>query len=78
MQQYEVGVTGSLQELLQTADFVSMHVPLSPATQAMFTEPHFHAMKPTAIFISTGRGPTVERKGPDQGASGRMDCRSRP
>ena len=60
MQQYEVGVAGSLPELLQAADFVSMHVPLSPATQAMFTEPHFRAMKPTAIFLNTGRGPTVD------------------
>ena len=62
MQQYEVGVTGSLQELLEAADFVSMHVPLAPATQAMFTEPHFRAMKSTAIFLNTGRGPTVDEK----------------
>jgi D-3-phosphoglycerate dehydrogenase len=60
MHQYDVEPITDLQELLQRADFVSMHVPLSPATRGMLTIEHFRAMKPSAIFLNTGRGPTVD------------------
>ncbi|MBR0647168.1 C-terminal binding protein [Plastoroseomonas hellenica] len=50
----------SLSELLSTSDFVSMHVPATPEAQGMLTEKHFRQMKKTAIFINTGRGPTVD------------------
>jgi D-3-phosphoglycerate dehydrogenase len=60
MHEYEVEPVTSLMELLKRSDFVSMHVPLSPATKGMLSEEHFKAMKPTGIFINTGRGPTVD------------------
>jgi D-3-phosphoglycerate dehydrogenase len=49
-----------LMELLQRADFVSMHAPSTPSAHRMLTTQHFRAMKPSAIFINTGRGPTVD------------------
>ncbi len=50
----------SLSELLQRADFVSMHAPARPEAQRMLTEQHFRQMKESAVFINTGRGPTVD------------------
>ena len=56
----ELGVEpSSLQDLLATSDFVSMHLPDTPQTRGFFQEKHFRQMKKTAIFINTGRGPTV-------------------
>jgi D-3-phosphoglycerate dehydrogenase len=59
MPQYGVEPVG-LTELLQRADFVSMHAPSTPDAHHMLTAEHFRLMKPTAIFINTGRGPTVD------------------
>jgi D-3-phosphoglycerate dehydrogenase len=49
-----------LTELLQRSDIVSMHAPATPAAYHLLTEEHFRLMKPEALFISTGRGPTVD------------------
>ncbi|MGE0705954.1 MAG: C-terminal binding protein [Vicinamibacterales bacterium] len=53
----------SLSEVLQAADFVSMHVPATPEAEGMLQEKHFRQMKKNAIFINTGRGPTVQESG---------------
>jgi D-3-phosphoglycerate dehydrogenase len=53
----------SLSDLLSTADFVSMHLPDTPETRGFFKEKHFKQMKKNALFITTGRGPTVEEAG---------------
>lgn len=50
----------SLTELLQRSDIVSMHAPSTPDAHHMMTEEHFRLMKPSALFINTGRGPTVD------------------
>jgi D-3-phosphoglycerate dehydrogenase / 2-oxoglutarate reductase len=50
----------SLDEVLSQSDFVSMHAPATPDTGHMLGAAHFARMKPTAIFINTGRGPTVD------------------
>lgn len=50
----------SLDEVLRQSDFVSMHAPATPDTGHMLTTRHFAKMKPNAIFINTGRGPTVD------------------
>lgn len=47
----------SLDELLREADIVSMHVPHLPSTRGMMSTPQFAAMKESAIYISTCRGP---------------------
>ncbi len=53
----------SLEELLAQSDIVSMHAPATPEAEGMLTEKHFRQMKKTAIFINTGRGPTVQEAG---------------
>ncbi len=47
-------------ELLERADFVSMHAPLNDETRPLVSDEHFNAMKPSAIFVNNGRGPTVD------------------
>ena len=58
MSQYGVE-PASLSELLKQSDIVSMHAPSTPDAHHMLREEHFRQMKKTAIFINTGRGPTV-------------------
>ena len=53
----------TLEEVLTQSDFVSMHAPATPEAEGMLTEKHFKLMKKTAIFINTGRGPTVQEAG---------------
>ena len=60
MVMHEYGVLPStLSEVLQQSDFVSMHAPATPEARGMLKEKHFAQMKKSAIFINTGRGPTV-------------------
>ena len=52
----------NLHDLLAKADFVTIHVPLTAETRHMISTAEFAAMKPTAIFINTSRGPVVDQK----------------
>ncbi len=47
-------------EMLERADFVSMHAPLNAETRHLMSDEHFATMKPSAIFVNNGRGPTVD------------------
>ena len=59
----EYGVQpATLTEVLSQSDFVSMHAPARPEVHHMLKEQHFRLMKPSAIFINTGRGPTVQEE----------------
>jgi D-3-phosphoglycerate dehydrogenase / 2-oxoglutarate reductase len=58
MSQYGVE-PASLSEMLQQSDIITMHAPSTPDAHHMLREEHFRQMKKTAIFINTGRGPTV-------------------
>jgi D-3-phosphoglycerate dehydrogenase / 2-oxoglutarate reductase len=49
-----------LDELLATADFISCHVPETPATVNLFNHERFSRMKPTAYFVNTSRGKVVD------------------
>ena len=51
-----------LDELIQVADVISIHVPLLPQTHHLISHNHFKEMKKTAILINTSRGPVVEEK----------------
>jgi D-3-phosphoglycerate dehydrogenase len=58
----EVGVefAGSKEALLQQADVVSIHVPLSPRSRGMLGAKELGLMKPTALLINTSRGPIID------------------
>ena len=47
-------------ELLQRSDIISMHAPSTQEAHHLMTEKHFRMMKPEALFINNGRGPTVD------------------
>jgi|tagenome__1003787_1003787.scaffolds.fasta_scaffold20908750_2 glyoxylate reductase len=49
-----------LDELLERADFVSLHAPLTEASRGMIDEAGLRRMKPTAILINTSRGGLVD------------------
>ena len=52
----------TLEEVLRQSDIVSMHAPSTPDAHHLLTEEHFRQMKPTALFVNTGRGPTVDER----------------
>lgn len=49
-----------LEELLETADIVSIHAPLLPETRNLIGEKELKLMKPNAILINVSRGGIVE------------------
>jgi D-3-phosphoglycerate dehydrogenase len=46
--------------MIRTSDVISVHTPLNKATRGLFGAKAFAAMKPTAIFVNTSRGPVVD------------------
>jgi len=50
------------EELLKTADIISVHVPLLPSTKGILSTKQFHMMKPTALVVNTSRGPVIDQK----------------
>ena len=52
----------SLDELLKTSDFITLHVPLNYATKYMIGEDQLAMMKPTAYLIHAARGKVVDDK----------------
>jgi glyoxylate reductase len=50
-----------LPDLLATADFVSLHTPLTPDTRALVDAAALERMKPTALLINTARGGVVDQ-----------------
>lgn len=55
-----VAFSGTLESLLRTADFVSIHLVLSPSTRGLIGRDELALMKPTARLINTSRGPIVD------------------
>ncbi|MDI3547968.1 MAG: glyoxylate reductase [Halanaerobiales bacterium] len=51
-----------LENLLQEADFVTIHVPLMPETEHLIGEKELKLMKKTAYLINTARGPIVDER----------------
>lgn len=49
-----------LDTLLQSADFVSVHTPLSTETRHLIGEKELRMMQPTAYLLNTSRGPVVD------------------
>ena len=46
--------------LFGSADFVSLHVPLTPETRHFIGERELRMMKPTAVLVNLARGPVVD------------------
>ena len=51
----------SKEEILRTADFVSLHIRLTPETRGFLSRKELSLMKRSAILVNTGRGALVER-----------------
>ena len=49
-----------LDEVIQTADVVSLHVPLHESTRGLFDAARIASMKPGAVLINTARGGIVD------------------
>lgn len=49
-----------LEQLLEEADFVTLHVPLDERTRHMIGAPQLRRMRETACLINTARGPVVD------------------
>ncbi len=58
----DAGVTAcaTLDQLLATADFISIHVPASPATRQLITVERLALMPRHAILVNTARGDVVD------------------
>lgn len=50
----------NLETVLREADFVTLHVALTPETRHLIGAAEFAQMKPTAILINASRGPVVD------------------
>lgn len=51
-----------LDDLLEVADYVSVHCPLNAETRDLIDERALRRMKPSAILINTARGPIVNQQ----------------
>ena len=47
-------------DLLAEADFISIHVALTPETRHLFGAEQFRRMKPTSAIVNTSRGPVID------------------
>jgi phosphoglycerate dehydrogenase-like enzyme len=50
----------SLDDLLRTADIITLHVPLNRLTKGLISDREFGLMKPTTVLINACRGPVVD------------------
>lgn len=57
----ELGVIYTpFEELLQQADFITLHTPLTPQTHHLISTAQFALMKPGAVLVNTARGGIVD------------------
>jgi phosphoglycerate dehydrogenase-like enzyme len=56
------GEYATLEHVLRHADFVSIHVPLTPATRGLIGERQLGLMKPVAYLVNTARGEIVDHQ----------------
>lgn len=55
------GSAAAKDDALRRADFVSLHLRLTPATRGFIGRAEFASMKPSVILVNTSRGPLVDR-----------------
>jgi glyoxylate reductase len=56
----EPGYVDDLDELLRTADVISLHVPLTDDTRQLIDARRLALLKPTAVLVNTARGPVLD------------------
>ena len=57
-----MGLTpASKEDILRRADFISLHLRLTPATRGFIGRSEFAAMPPSTILVNTGRGQLIDR-----------------
>ncbi len=54
-------VAASREAFFETADIVSLHIPLNKETRGIVTQADLARMKPTALLVNTSRGPIIEK-----------------
>ncbi len=50
----------NLDDLFRLSDVISLHCPLTPATEKLINAPHLRGMKKTAFLINTSRGALID------------------
>jgi D-3-phosphoglycerate dehydrogenase len=55
-----IELVGSLEELVESCDIVSIHVPAAPETEGLFDAAMLGRMRPGAILLNTSRGDVVD------------------
>lgn len=55
-----ITLVGSIEELLEQSDVVSLHVPLVPATQHLINENTIKSMRSGAVLVNTSRGGLID------------------
>ena len=53
-------VAASFDDVIAQSDYLMVQVPLTPETRGMIGAAELRRMKPHAILVNTGRGPTVD------------------
>lgn len=53
---------GSLEEAMKEADYISLHLPLTPETEGMINAKSLASCEKNPVVINTGRGPCVDAK----------------
>jgi len=57
--QYQVEKADSIEQVMREADFVSLHMPVTPETKGIIDAQKIALMKPTAILVNTARGALI-------------------
>jgi D-3-phosphoglycerate dehydrogenase len=55
-----IKISESMDEVIRTADFLSLHVPLTDQTKGLIGKRELELMKPTAFIINTSRGEVIQ------------------
>lgn len=52
----------SIDEILESSDFISLHCPLTPETHGLISAASLAKMKSTAFLVNTARGPLIDEQ----------------
>jgi D-3-phosphoglycerate dehydrogenase len=57
-----VDMKGSMEDILQNADYISLHLPLTDETRNMIGKDQFNLMKPGTVLVNCARGGIVNEQ----------------